>query len=34
VKLGDADRMIVDVISTGSLTLGEYVTCSIVVLVE
>jgi len=25
VKLGDADRMIVDVISTGSLTLGEYI---------
>ena len=23
VKLGDADRMIVDVISTGSMTLGE-----------
>ena len=25
MKLGDADRMIVDVISTGSLTLGEYI---------
>ena len=25
VKLGDADRMIVEVISSGSLTLGEYI---------
>lgn len=34
VKLGDADRMIVDVISSGSLTLGEYIYMHYIALVE